>query len=74
MKQIHLVKKGGEWFEESGSKAVRRGPVKVDALRKTAAAARRDPEPVTLKIHKAGGPIQEERTYPRSADPRRTKG
>ncbi|GAB1619885.1 DUF2188 domain-containing protein [Pseudomonas sp. NGC7] len=29
---------------------------------------------VSVKIHKADGTIEEERTYPRSADPRRTKG
>ena len=28
----------------------------------------------SLKIHKANGDYQEERTYPRSADPRRTPG
>ncbi|WP_411380322.1 DUF2188 domain-containing protein [Pseudomonas sp. MPB26] len=28
----------------------------------------------SLKIHKQDGSIQEERTYPRSADPRKTKG
>ncbi|MBC3301151.1 DUF2188 domain-containing protein [Pseudomonas sp. SWRI18] len=28
----------------------------------------------SLKIHKEDGSIQEERTYPRSADPRKTKG
>lgn len=28
----------------------------------------------SLKIHKKDGEIQEERTYPRSADPRRTPG
>ncbi|CAI8932396.1 hypothetical protein DMX05_03640 [Pseudomonas soli] len=28
----------------------------------------------SVKIHKADGTIDEERTYPRSADPRRTKG
>lgn len=28
----------------------------------------------SVKIHKADGTIEEERTYPRSADPRRTKG
>lgn len=31
-------------------------------------------QPSTLKIHKRDGTIQEERTYPRSSDPRRTKG
>ena len=28
----------------------------------------------SLKIHKEDGTIQEERTYPRSADPSKTKG
>lgn len=28
----------------------------------------------SLKIHKEDGTIQEERTYPRSADPAKTKG
>ncbi|MFJ4454181.1 DUF2188 domain-containing protein [Pseudomonas sp. NPDC089392] len=29
---------------------------------------------VSVKIHKADGTFEEERTYPRSADPRRSKG
>jgi len=28
----------------------------------------------SVKIHKADGSIEEERTYPRSADPRQTRG
>ena len=28
----------------------------------------------SVKIHKADGTLEEERTYPRSADPRRSKG
>ncbi|NQD59360.1 DUF2188 domain-containing protein [Pseudomonas sp. CM25] len=28
----------------------------------------------SVKIHKADGTIEEERTYPRSTDPRRSKG
>lgn len=31
-------------------------------------------EPVSVKIHKIDGKIQEERTYPKSSDPRKTKG
>lgn len=31
-------------------------------------------EVVTLKIKRPDGTIREERTYPRSSDPRRTKG
>lgn len=33
-----------------------------------------DGKTASLKIHKEDGSIQEERTYPRSADPRKTKG
>ncbi|HXR02234.1 MAG TPA: DUF2188 domain-containing protein, partial [Pseudomonas sp.] len=33
-----------------------------------------DGKTASLKIHKEDGTIQEERTYPRSADPRQTKG
>jgi Uncharacterized protein conserved in bacteria (DUF2188) len=74
MKRVDLVKKGDQWFQEGGGRAIGRGPLKSEALKKTAQAARRDPDPVTLKIHKENGRIQEERTYPRRADPRRSKG
>lgn len=33
-----------------------------------------DGKTASLKIHKEDGTIQEERTYPRSADPSKTKG
>ncbi|MDU9037758.1 DUF2188 domain-containing protein [Pseudomonas corrugata] len=33
-----------------------------------------DGKTASVKIHKADGSIEEERTYPRSADPRRTTG
>ncbi|MEN5107259.1 DUF2188 domain-containing protein [Pseudomonas sp. TWI672] len=33
-----------------------------------------DGKTASVKIHRADGTIEEERTYPRSADPRRTKG
>jgi hypothetical protein len=76
VKRIDVVKKGGEWVGQSGGRAVpgTRAPRKVDAVRKTARAARGDSQPVTMKIHTERGRIQEERTYPRKADPRRSKG
>jgi hypothetical protein len=74
MKRIDVVKKGSEWVGESGKSVVARAPKKVDAVKKVARIAKADPESVTVKIHKEKGPIQEERTYPRRADPRRTKG
>jgi len=76
MKRMDVVKKNGEWRAESGGKAVRgtKGPRKEDAVKKTAEKAKADPEPVSVKIHKENGRIQEERTYPRKADPRGSKG
>lgn len=76
MKRMDIVKKGDEWKAESkgrtvpGTKASR----KADAVKQTAAKARAESEPVSVRIHKENGRIQEERTYPRSADPRRSKG
>lgn len=76
MKRIDVVKKGDKWVGESGGKTVRGtgAPNKTDAVKNTAGIARRAPEPVSVKIHKENGRIQEERTYPRSADPNRSKG
>jgi hypothetical protein len=74
MKRIDVVKKSDEWVGESRNKIVARAPTKADAVRETARVARADPEPVTVKIHKENGRIQEERTYPRAADPRQSKG
>lgn len=33
-----------------------------------------DGKTASVKIHKAEGTLEEERTYPRTADPRRSKG
>jgi hypothetical protein len=76
MKRIDVVKKGPEWVAETGKnkRVLTRAPKKEDTVRKTAKAAKADREAVTVKIHKRTGQIQEERTYPRKADPRRSKG
>jgi Uncharacterized protein conserved in bacteria (DUF2188) len=74
IKRIDLTKKGDEWVAATSNRVVARAPRKVDAVRKTAEVAKADPQPVTVKIHKEDGRIQEERTYPRSADPRRSRG
>lgn len=67
-------KKGEQWVAEGSGKSVPRGPIKTEAVKRTARAAKREPEPVSVKIHKTDGSFQEERTYPRTADPRRSKG
>lgn len=76
MKRIDIVKKGENWVGESGGQTVRgtKAPTKAESIKQTAQVARKDPEAVSVRIHKENGRIQEERTYPRSADPRRSKG
>lgn len=74
MKKIDVMKKGGEWIGKSGSDVVASAPTKEAAVREVAAVAKADPKDVSVRIRKLDGTIQEERTYPRSADPRRSKG
>lgn len=76
MKRIDVVKKGNKWVGQSGGKTVRGtgAPLKDNAVKNTAGVARKSPESVTVKIHKENGQFQEERTYPSSADPKRSKG
>ena len=76
MKRIDIVKKGDKWVGESKGKTVPKtaAPKKTDAVRNTAKVAKKSPDPVTVKIHNEKGGIQEERTYPRKADPKNSKG
>jgi hypothetical protein len=76
VKRMDVVKKGDQWRAESKGRAVpgTSAPRKTDAVKKTAEKARANAEAVTVKIHKEKGGIQEERTYPRKADPRKSKG
>jgi hypothetical protein len=74
MKRFDVVKKGDEWVAESDARITARAHTKRDAVRIAAAAAKAEPEPVTVKIHNRDGRISDERTYPRGADPRGSKG
>lgn len=76
MKRIHLVKKRDGWAGERGGRTVpnTKAATKAEAIKRVAAAAKRNSQPVSVRIHKENGAIQEERTYPRSADPRKSKG
>lgn len=74
MKRYDVVKKGDEWVAQSTGGVVARADTKEKAIRNTAAAAKAEPDAVTVKIHKEDGRIQEERTYPRKSDPRSSKG
>ena len=56
------------------SASVASAPTKKQAVKRRLKRLRRDPEAVTVKIHKVNNRIQEERTYPRKADPRQSPG
>ncbi len=76
MRRIRVVRKkrGKGWVAKRGSKIVASGQKKTTTVRKAAKVARNARKPTSLRIHKKNGRFQEERTYPRSADPRRSKG
>jgi hypothetical protein len=72
--QYHLTKDGDLWkLKKTGGKAASlTAQTKAEAISKMRAFM--SGKRATVRIHKQDGKIQEERTYPRSADPRRTKG
>ncbi|TDE13188.1 MULTISPECIES: DUF2188 domain-containing protein [Dyadobacter] len=76
MKNYHLTKDGKSWKlqRENTSRATANfaGFNKEEAIRKSAEIL--GDSNSSLKIHKMDGRIQEERTYPRSADPTKSKG
>jgi Uncharacterized protein conserved in bacteria (DUF2188) len=72
--RIDVVKKGAGWVAQQGQNAVVQASTKVEAVRKAAQYAIKSGVPTSLRIHKVNGQIQEERTYSRSDDPRRSKG
>lgn len=72
----HLAKKGEKWrLEKAGSdKAVRTFDRKADATKGGVLAKAVGKEGGSVKIHLEKGRIQEERTYPRSRDPKGSPG
>ena len=74
MKRIDVSKQGDKWVGKSGGQQVSQGKTKEKAVQNTAKVAKADKQAVTVKIHKVDGKIQEERTYPGSADPSKSKG
>lgn len=65
MKQIEIVKKGDRWVAESTSGVIAKTKTKQAAVRRAATTAKADKQSVYVRIHKANGRIQEERTYPK---------
>ena len=76
MDNYHLTHNGNDWQlknqDATRASKVFREMTKEEATR--AAADFMKNHPGSVKIHKLDGTFQEERTYPRSADPRRSKG
>ena len=75
-RRIYTVSKsrdGGCEAKESGGGIVASGDRKPEVVRAAAKVARRQ-ESASLRIQRADGRIQEERTYPRGSDPRYSKG
>lgn len=77
MDNYHLTKKGDKWaLKKEGADRTSKtfDTTKSDAVKQSAEFLKNKGGDASLKIHKQDGKIQEERTYPRSADPRKTKG
>lgn len=77
LKRIDVVKnktaKGWVAKTTDGTQ-VAKGATKAAAVKATAKVAKAEPKGATVKVHKVDGKIGEERTYPRSADPKSSKG
>ena len=65
--------KPGWKVKKKGGKTLTKTTTKVDAVQSAAKVARKDKK-ASVVIRKSNGRIQEERTYPRSTGPRKSKG
>lgn len=76
MKTYHVTKTDDGWQgkAEGAGRASTTGSTKQEVTQRIIEIAKNQPEPVSVRIHKMDGKIQEERTYPGSADPRSSKG
>ena len=75
LKKYHITKTQDGWQgkAEGGRRASKTAATKKDIVDQMSETAKRQGG-VSLIIHKVDGTIQEERTYPRSADPKNSKG
>ncbi len=65
--------KSGWKVKKKGGKVVAKTDTKAKAVKTATATASKDKRS-SVVIHKADGKVQEERTYPRGSDPRKSKG
>ncbi|MCC8342851.1 DUF2188 domain-containing protein [Pseudomonas stutzeri] len=69
---ISATDSGWELRKQGATRASKTAATKDEMLQITAAFL--EGRTASVKIHKKDGTLQEERTYPRSADPRRREG
>lgn len=76
MKQYHLVYKKDTWIfaPANTGRPIKKFTNKEEAIRWAANYIRETGFGGSLVVHKIDGKFQNEFTYPRSADPRRSKG
>jgi hypothetical protein len=75
LRRVEVRRRETGWVAaEKGGPPIIEARTKSVVVKKAAAAARKTGEPTTLRIHDKNGRFQEERTYPRGSDPRRSKG
>lgn len=74
MDNYHITKSDNGWTlkKQGADRASKRAATKAELV-KIASEFLSD-KTASLKIHKEDGTVQEERTFPRSADPARSKG
>lgn len=76
MKNYHITKSksGNGWDlkKEGGERATLKADTKAEIVKATSQFLQ--DKGGSVKIHKENGQIQEERTFPRSADPKKTPG
>lgn len=74
-KRYHVSKNGDHWQgkAEGAQRSSVTGSTKAEVLQKTISIAKNQNQSQII-VHKENSRFQEERTYPRSADPHRTKG
>jgi hypothetical protein len=70
---LHRLEVEGREAKGSGGGGVATGDRKPEVVQAAAKEARRQ-DSASLRIQRADGRIQEERTYPRGSDRRRSKG
>lgn len=76
MDKIDVVKTDNGWAGKLNGRTVpnTKAPTKAETVKKVTGAAKARSAATSVRIHKADGKLQEERTYPRTADPRKTPG